>query len=149
MVRVRKLGGYKATLEDNEIQYWEEAIKEIEDCKTYADFRIAMEQHKDLITFTPDDVLDQRMYEIWIDHQNNKQSEERFWDIANEEICNCHDVNHFVKTMMKHKDLITSVPVDEDRDTWIEDSLREGWDNKWSKYQHEAIEEGREYDYDY
>jgi len=147
MVRVRELGGYKGSLQDREIEYWEEAIKEVEDCKTYADFRLAMEQHKDLITFTPDDVLDQQMYEIWIDYQ--EKTEQRFWDIANEEICNCSDVNRFVETMMKHKDLITSVPIDEDRDTWIEDSLREGWDNKWSKYYYEAVEEGREYDYDH
>lgn len=147
MVRVRELGGYKGSLQDREIEYFEEAIKEVEDVKTYADFRKAMEKHKDLITFTPDDVLDQQMYEIWIDHQ--EKTEQLFWDIANEEICNCSDVNRFVETMMKHKDLITSVPIDEDRDTWIEDSLREGWDNKWSKYYYEAVEEGREYDYDH
>lgn len=148
MVRVRELGGYKGSLQDKEIEYWEEAIKEIEDCKTYADFRIAMEQHKDLITFTPDDVLDQQMYEIWDDHQKKVKARDRFWDIANEEICNCHDVNHFVETMMKHKHLITSLD-DEASDKWIEDSLRDGWDNKWSKYYYEAVEEGREYDYDH
>lgn len=49
------MGKYKNYLMEQEDRYWEIADKEIGNCESLGEFMQAMDRHKDLLTFIPQD----------------------------------------------------------------------------------------------
>ena len=80
------MGRYKHYLMDQEDKFWNEMSKEIGECESLGEFQDAMKQHRDLVTFIEDDVLDimieDYFHEFWSDYAQSKLAHEA-----------CHD-NH-------------------------------------------------------
>ena len=85
MVRVdRNLGGYKAHLMEQEDKFWNEMSKEVGGCESLEEFKRAMEEHRDLVTFIDDEALDimieDYFSEFWADYAQRKVAHEVCYD---------------------------------------------------------------------
>jgi hypothetical protein len=74
------MGRYKHYLMDQEDKFWNEMSKEIGECESLGEFQDAMKQHRDLVTFIEDDVLDimieDYFHEFWSDYAQSKLAHE-------------------------------------------------------------------------
>ena len=61
-------------------------------------------------------------------------SEEQFWDIAENTIGGCEVFEEFVAEMSKHKNLIIGSPSHCENDQEFESMLVDAWHEKWYAY---------------